>query len=414
MSTPAFAPRSVARPRSVLAVTSELPWPLDSGGHLRTFHLLASLATQFDVRLVTGGAATASGLEALGRAGIRVTSVEVPARQWPREAWRATRSAARRKAYVMYERHGHGEVARAIQAEFQRERPDLCYLDHLDSLVFAEQCSGVPTVIDLHNVYSQLLDRTARESYRGLMRMYLLREARLLAASEHRASRIATTVLASSRADCDHFESLGAKTTCLVPNGVDCRALRRLPVGREGKAPVILYVGTMSWEPNAQAAVYLARVVLPQVRAQIPGCRLRIVGRDPGPAVRALANEPGVEVAGRVAEMIPHLAEAHALAVPLEAGGGTRLKILEAFAAGLPVVSTPIGCEGIDATSGEHLIVAEREDFAASLCALLRDPSRSEQLATRARALALSRYDWSVVGGLACRAVSNAADQGDA
>jgi glycosyltransferase involved in cell wall biosynthesis len=167
----------------------------------------------------------------------------------------------------------------------------------------------------------------------------------------------------------------------------------------------------MSWEPNAKAAIYLAEQVLPRIRMEFPDCRLRIVGRDPTSEVQALTAHPGVEVAGRVPDMVPHLAEAHCLAVPLEAGGGTRLKILEAFAAGLPVVSTPVGCEGIDAAPGAHLIVADRDDFANGVCRLLRDPGLSARLAVSARALALARYDWGAVGEAACQAATDALDR---
>ena len=130
-------------------------------------------------------------------------------------------------------------------------------------------------------------------------------------------SATATTLLASSQADCDHFSGLGAQMVRLVPNGVDCDLYRQLPAGRSGSSPIILYVGTMSWEPNVKAAVFLAEHVLPLIRAEFPDCRLRIVGRDPTPQVQALGALAGVEVAGRVPEMVPHLAEAHALAVPL-------------------------------------------------------------------------------------------------
>ena len=107
--------------------------------------------------------------------------------------------------------------------------------------------------------------------------------------------------------------------------------------------------------------------------------------------------------------MTPHLAEASMLAVPLESGGGTRLKILEAFAAGLPVVSTPIGCEGIDATRDTHLLVAERAGFADEVCRGLGSLDRLTHLAMQARRLALERYDWGAVGRLASAAAAAAA-----
>ena len=116
----------------------------------------------------------------------------------------------------------------------------------------------------------------------------------------------------------------------------------------------------------------------------------------------------GSRLLGSVPDVLPHLGDACVLAVPLEAGGGTRLKILEAFAAGLPVVSTPVGCEGIDATDGEHLLVAPRERMAESILSLLSDRRLGERLATLARALVRERYDWNSVGATACNAVETA------
>jgi glycosyltransferase involved in cell wall biosynthesis len=150
--------------------------------------------------------------------------------------------------------------------------------------------------------------------------------------------------------------------------------------------------------------------VLPRVRFEIPGVRLRIVGRDAGAEVRALARVEGVEVTGTVPDVMPHLAEAHVMAVPLDAGGGTRLKILEAFAAGLPVVSTPIGAEGLDVIHGRDIWLATRARFADGLVQILKDRQRAATVASHARQLVIDRYDWSAIGRIACAAVAAAAN----
>jgi glycosyltransferase involved in cell wall biosynthesis len=164
----------------------------------------------------------------------------------------------------------------------------------------------------------------------------------------------------------------------------------------------------MSWQPNAKAAEFLAREVLPAIRSRFPNARLQLVGRNPGPDVLALGELPGVEVAANVPDVGVYLGRATLLAVPLDSGGGTRLKILEAFAAGLPVVSTPIGCEGIDATNGRHLWIAPRECFADATCDALSNLEASRCLAENARQLALDRYDWPAIGRSACDVVQTA------
>jgi glycosyltransferase involved in cell wall biosynthesis len=103
-------------------------------------------------------------------------------------------------------------------------------------------------------------------------------------------------------------------------------------------------------------------------------------------------------VAGAVPAIEPHIAEAHVLAVPLDSGGGTRLKILEAFASGLPVVSTTIGCEGLTVRNGEHLVIVERESFVAGIQTILEDGGSAKRLAARARRLVREQYDWRLIG----------------
>jgi glycosyltransferase involved in cell wall biosynthesis len=394
--------RLPARP-SILAITSELPWPLDRGGHLRSFHLLRGLAADFDVRLV---APIEPGQEALvpalSAAGIRVCPVPVGRRWAPVETLRVVRAALTREPYVLFRRHDRAAVRHAVTTEVAINRPDLLYLDHLDAAVYAD-CCRAPAVLDVHNVYSALVRRTADEQPHPIVRQYLRGEARLLERAERRAASRAALVTATSDADCAYYHACGGGRVAMVANGVDCDAYAALPLIRSSRPPVILYVGTMSWEPNAAAAKFLAIEVLPRIQLRFPDARLRIIGRDPSPEIRALAERPNVEVTGAVPDVVPHLAAAHALAVPLEAGGGTRLKILEAFAAGLPVVSTPVGCEGLRAEHGVHLLVAARERMAHALVSVLTNRLLAYGLAERARALVREHYDWQSIGTVARR-----------
>jgi glycosyltransferase involved in cell wall biosynthesis len=193
----------------------------------------------------------------------------------------------------------------------------------------------------------------------------------------------------------------------LVANGVDCARYAALPTGRHTARANILFIGTLSWPPNAAAVRFLAAEVLPSVQARIPGASLTVVGRDPGADLRRLADRPHVTIAENVPDILPYLHSASVLAVPLEAGGGTRLKILEAFAAGLPVVSTPIGCEGLAGIDGRDLLVVDRSRFAETLCDVLDRPDLGERLAASARPLVRARYDWSVIGSAAADSVAS-------
>lgn len=400
---------TAARP-ALLAVTSETPLPLNTGGHLRTYHLLRMLGTRFDVRLVAPASRPAAGGDAatLAAAGITPCLVPVGARSVVREAVKVAIAAARREPYVLFGRHRRRAVAGTIRDEAQRRRPQVIYLDHLDSLVYAAAAPGVPIVIDMHNVYSRLARRAAAEAPAALLRFYVAREAELIARMERRAVQVAHTIVAVSEDEARYFSDLGAARVVVVPNGVDCAAYGA-PAVRSGP-PTMLYVGSLEWPPNASAARFLASEVLPLVHQSIPDARLVIVGKNPPPElIEQAARDSRLEITGLVADVTTYFSNAHVLAVPLEAGGGTRLKILEAFAAGLPVVSTPVGCEGIAANHGEHLVVADRARFVPALLELLRHPERAAALAHRARALAHDQYDWTVVGQRAGDAVAAAA-----
>jgi glycosyltransferase involved in cell wall biosynthesis len=151
----------------------------------------------------------------------------------------------------------------------------------------------------------------------------------------------------------------------------------------------------MSYPACAHGAIWFCRKVLPYL--SISGVETWLVGRDPTPEVQALANEY-THVTGWVDDVMPYYDQAKICIVPLWAGGGTRLKILEAMALGRPVVSTSIGCEGLEVVDGKHLFIADDAiEFAEKVTRLLEDPSLRQQMITNARALVVAHYDWTVL-----------------
>ncbi|MFJ2214246.1 glycosyltransferase family 4 protein [Streptomyces sp. NPDC101062] len=159
-----------------------------------------------------------------------------------------------------------------------------------------------------------------------------------------------------------------------------------------GEGDTILFQGWHEWPPNEDAAIWFVRDILPRVRDRHPQARLLLVGK-PSQAVRDLGSTPGVEVVGEVPRMGPYLDRAHVMIAPLRVGGGTRIKILEGFASGVPVISTSVGCEGLRAENGVHLRIEDDvEEFAHAVARLLVDGNQSRSLAERARCLYEERY----------------------
>jgi len=204
-------------------------------------------------------------------------------------------------------------------------------------------------------------------------------------------SRSVGAVAVCSPLDADR---LGVENACVVPNGYEEGVP---PVGRAEVSlpPTVLLAGVLYYPPNADGAKWLVSQVLPRLRATVPDVRLRLVGAT-WPPVQDLHDPPAVTVVGRVPEMLPELRQADVIAVPIRYGSGTRVKILEAFAHRIPVVSTTLGAEGLEVEHERHLLLADTPDqFAVSLSRILEDTALRVRLADAGEQLFRSSYTWS-------------------
>jgi polysaccharide biosynthesis protein PslH len=183
----------------------------------------------------------------------------------------------------------------------------------------------------------------------------------------------------------------------VVPNGVDAHGISFQPA--EDSCRSIIFVASMDSEANHDGAMYCIREIWPRVRASRQDLRLALVGRNPRSELIACHNGDDIVVTGKVNDVFPYYRNAVVAIVPLRSGGGTRLKILEAMAAGTAVVSTSIGCEGLDVEDGKNILVADAPDhFAASIVRLLGDGACRRLVVTEARRLVEEHYDWDLIG----------------
>jgi glycosyltransferase involved in cell wall biosynthesis len=376
-----------------LLLSPFVPSPPHDGGRLRVLELARGLERAHDVELLalsTGSNDDRRGVEALRGEGLRVEAVE----HRPHRARAAARAlAARRSLY--------GELHRSeVMAEAVRRRlPGVDVVQAEFSYMGAYRPpggGGPPWVLDEHNVEFRLNETLARAGQGAAYRVYARRERRLRRAEELAACRAADRVLAVSDADREALErELPGVRVAVVPNGVDLEALRAEPLPPSDAAPTGVFVGKMDYRPNVDGARWLCDEVLPHIRERVPSFRVAIVGRDPAPSVASLGRVDGVEVTGAVADVRPHLRGAALALVPLRAGSGTRLKVLEAMAAGRPVVSTSLGAEGIEARDGEHLLLADdARSFADAAVRVAGDRTLAERLAASGRRLVEERYGW--------------------
>ena len=232
-------------------------------------------------------------------------------------------------------------------------------------------------------------------------RLYARRTARLLENAEARllAGCDAHSVASARERDRLSERAPGAQIS-VVENGVDVAFHSDEEIGREdGPRQDLLFVGSMDYHANIDAAVRFATDIWPLVRERLPELRFVIVGRSPAPAVQALAKQPGVAVTGTVDDVRPYYRRAIAEVVPLRVGSGTRLKILEAMAAGVPVISTRLGAEGLEVADGRDILLAETPtEMLAAIQTLAGSGERRQSMAAAGRELVRARYDWGILG----------------
>ena len=370
-----------------LFLTPFLPFPPRDGGRVRMFELMRGLAARHEVDLLSLGSADEEAIAGLTGAGVGVVDViPAPAGSVPRALARGTS--------VYHARYASDRFETALRARLRRRDYDVVQCEYAYMAQYRQPASPAAWVLDQHNIEYQLnasMLRTRGPAYR----LYARRELRLRRREEIAAFRAAEHVLAVSDLDRETIrrDAPGTAVT-VVPNGVALDEF--LPAEDRGSGAV--YVGKMDYLPNVDAVRWFCERVLPAVRARRPDFTLTIVGSRPTDAVRALERTPGVRVTGEVPDTRPHLRDAAIVVVPVRAGGGTRLKVLEAFASGRAVVSTRLGCEGIAVADSEHLLLADdAEAFAGAVLRLLDDPDLRASLAARAQELVEQRYGWQAI-----------------
>jgi polysaccharide biosynthesis protein PslH len=255
---------------------------------------------------------------------------------------------------------------------------------------------ALPLILDEHNIEYEVAQRLARGESSPVRRVFHTREARRLRAVEQAAWRCAHTTLVTSDREAALIRAEHPDLrVVVVPNGVDLKAFA--PTAGVAPEPgLVVFNGVLDYRPNLDAARWLVDAVWPRVRSAAPDARLLIVGRGSAADRRRLERD-GVATTGEVESVAAFLGRAAVIVIPVRMGGGTRLKVVEALAMGRPIVSTTLGCEGIDVIDGEHLLIADTPaDAARATVRLLADACLGARLGAQGRALAVERYGWDV------------------
>lgn len=396
----------------VLVLAPYVPYPAHHGGAIRSQVLLDALRVDHEVHLAAAVAGPADGerLAALSTS-TGVTGHELPAIAEPRP--RRFAKVARwlvGSSELIVRRWQPGAASRAA-AISSAVRPDLTIADS----TFALPVAGLRAALYLHNLESAMLARPEGPGRSLGERLTRRCEARGLRNWERAALRRAPWSVVVSAADRELAAALApAARIEVVPNSVDVERLPLLPPAAPQAAPRLLFVGSLDYPPNLAAVRELVADHLPGLRAAFPGLVVRVVGKDPQAAGRAFAGVPGVEHVGAVDDVVPHYRDVHAVYLPIRSGGGTRIKILEAWALGVPVLATAIGCEGLPGADGE--LVRRFETPAEGIAALravlagggatMRTAARARVVAEFSHRAAIARLRQVVASGFAAAGVS--------
>ena len=263
-------------------------------------------------------------------------------------------------------------------------------------------------VVNSQNVESDLVRQLIANSIPETRRQLIIKE---LEDYERALNRRCDVLWSCSEPDQERYRELGITRPAsgVVPNGVDTQATPFLAAKPKSQPPRVLFTGTLCYEPNVNGIFWFHREVWPILKTLVPQVRWQIIGRAPTQSIMNLAEQdPAIDLAADVPAVQPYLEQADAGICPLFSGSGTRLKILEAFSAGLPMVSTRLGAEGIDAVPGEDILIADNPaEFASAIARLLQNPSEAERIRQNARSLAVKLYDWASIAEKAARQLND-------
>ena len=410
----------------LLWVSHLVPYPPKSGVHLRSFNLLKSTSLSQDVDLVAFVqrqwismffSDAEKGIEECREQLLRycktVTFLPIESLNRPHGKMRtALESLLPGYCYSVRWLQGKNAV-RTIAEIARRQRYDIAHFDTIGLAPYRALLPRVPATLGHHNIESHMLIRRATNEKNLLKKAYFLQEGLRLQRYEVSVADQFSAHITCSDLDSERLRRIAPGChTVTIPNGVDTEYFRTNEPAE--RALSVIFVGSFNWYPNADAADFLLREIWPLVQERIPGATLDIVGSGPSDALRRLAASFGnVKIHGFVDDIRPLMDAAAVYVCPIRDGGGTKLKLLDAFSMQKCVVAHPIACEGIDAVPGVDVLHASTaEEFAATLETALRDPDLRRAVGLSARRLVVEKYAFESIGNLLQKVFESCANEG--
>jgi len=390
----------LSKTRRILWVKTGPLHPLDTGGKLRTYNLLKELASRHRVTFLaladqngsTGGKGPAEDYCS--------SRIEVP--------WKEPRS---RGGALFF--HLLANLFSSLPYAVQKYRSarmrdgitgaaashDLLVCDFLFPAVNMDGNLRIPKLLFQHNVESTIWERRYRLQKSPGGRVYFRMQWKRMLRFERETCGIFDGIATVSPKDSETLREGMRLRNVLgdVPAGVDADFFSPRPQRRRPRQ--IVFTGSMDWMPNEDAVLYFTREIYPRIKAVVPGAGFTVAGRRPSSRLKVLQKaDPSIRITGTVEDIRPYMASASVMVVPLRIGGGTRIKIFEGMAMGVPVVSTSIGAEGLPVTHGGNILLADDPgDFARSTVSVLKNESLAGKISSDALRLVRARHSWKAV-----------------
>lgn len=394
----------------ILWIARTCPYPANDGEKIRVFNLIKNLS-HHDITLVFRAM---HGGELDGMATLRKYCREVKYAYIPspnlnlrRAIWCLPFIFSRYPislATVYFK-----EIADILYDLCSKNTYDVVQIEHSSLTIYMDKLNfknNPYTILSMHNVDCIRNDRVITNTQFGIYKLFLYYNQLRFRKWETESLSRYDQIVAVSPNDKESIEQMGISGDIgIVPNGVDTEALQ-MKAGK-GDASSIIFVASMDSESNHDGALFFLISIFPKIKLKVPSVSLYLVGRNPKDSLKAFDNEEDIFVTGEVPAVTEFYEKAAVAVVPLRSGGGTRLKILEAMALGIPVVSTSIGCEGLNVEDGKHLLVADDPDlFADAVIELLHNKELSRTLTLASRKTVEEQYDWRSIAALQDRIYS--------
>jgi glycosyltransferase involved in cell wall biosynthesis len=395
---------------NILFLSQVLPYPLDAGPKVRSYYVLRQLAQTHRVTLAAFVRDTDT---PEAQAHLRTVVAELamcPLRRTPWGEAAAMGRSAISGTPVLITRDHVPDMSRLVGRLAASTPFDAIHADQLWMAPYALAAGAAAgaaaagrggsrkprLVLDQHNAVHLIPGRLAESARNPVMRLGWQRETRQMARYEAGTCAAFDRVVTVTNADRQALRGLyvegGAPDFKVIPICVDVAASQPRP---RASQPGLLFLAGMHWPPNADGVNWFADEILPAVRAQAPSACLLAVGRQPPASLRRAEVNAFIEAPGYVDNVEPYWARSQVFVVPLRAGGGMRVKILDAWAQGVPVVSTTIGAEGLTYQHGQNILIADTpQEFAQAINAILQDSILAQRLAAAGRANVEAHYDW--------------------